>query len=300
MTALAWQTIKLGGAALRYALAGPADAPKIAFLHGATPGVTPYCGGAHVWGASLDPFIAGRRVLALDLPGSGGSFVPGAGLPTVQIMVRQAAALLEALAFRPCHVVGHDLGGLVALALACEAPALVGSLSVVASAASAPAGDMVPNLALAYPPPPPWSRASQRWALERLSYSRHHVDDALLDACVAAADGAPHRAAAAALAGPAARRLFAPGIAAAKSRFFEQCRSDGMPVPVQVVWATHDPLTTREHGLWVFRLAAQRQTAAQFHLVNRAGSLLFREEPEQFHAIVASFQDGLRRGHNSG
>ena len=216
----------------------------------ATPGVTPYCGGAHVWGASLDPFIAGRRVLVPDLPGCGGSFVPGGRPPTVALMTQQVAALIEALAFRPCHVVGHDLGGLIALALALalEAPALVRSVTVVASAAAAPSGDMAQNLALAYPPPPQWSRDSQAWALERLSYSHHHIDDALLDACAAAAAAAPHREAAAALAGAAFRKVFAPSVGAAKSRFFEQCRSNGMPVPVQVVWATHDPLTTPEHG----------------------------------------------------
>ncbi len=37
---------------------------------------------------------------------------------------------------------------------------------------------------------------SQAWALERLSYSHMHIDRTLLDACVAASDGEPHRQAA--------------------------------------------------------------------------------------------------------
>jgi pimeloyl-ACP methyl ester carboxylesterase len=298
MTIATMQTTMLAGAPARYLLAGPADAPRVAFLHGGTPGVTPYCGGAHVWGASLAPFLADRRVLAPDLPGSGGTAVAGGGAPTIEAMTRHVAALLEALAFRPCHLVGHDVGGLVALSLAIEAPMLVDSVTIVASAASAPTGDMVQNLTLAYPPPPLWSRQSQAWALERLSLSHLHIDADLLDACVEASAGAPHRAAAEALGGANFRKIFVPGIGKAKSRFFEQCREGSMAVPVQVVWATDDPLTDVEQGLWVFRLVAQRQRAAQFHVVNRAGSFLFREQPVQFHQLVAAFQDGLLRGHN--
>ncbi len=298
MTTASTETMPLAGVPTRYFLTGPADAPKVAFLHGGAPGVTPFCSGLHIWGESLVPFLADRRVLAPDLPGSGGTGLPGGAAPTVEVMTRHVAALLEALSFHPCHLVGHDLGGLVALSLAIEAPALVDSVTVVASGPAAPTGDMVQNLTLAYPPQPLWSRQSQAWALERLSYDHHHIDDALLDACIAAAAGEPHRQAGAAIGGANFRKIFVPSIGKAKTRFFEVCRQNGMAVPVQVVWATNDPLTTMDQGLWVFRLVAQHQRAAQYHLINRAAALPFREQTEQFHQIVAAFQDGVERGHN--
>jgi pimeloyl-ACP methyl ester carboxylesterase len=290
------QSVSVGGVSTRYYLAGPADAPKVAFLHGGVPGVTPYCSGAHVWGSSLDAFLADRRVLVPDLPGSGATGVPAHGPLTVDAMTQHVAALIKSLAFQPCHLVGHEVGGLVALSLALELPGLVSSVSIVASGPCAPSGDMVQNLTLLHPPQPLWSRESQAWALERLSYSHHHIDDALLDACAAAATGDPHRTAAEALGGAAYRKVFVPSIGKAKTRFFEVCRQGGVSVPVQVVWAANDPLTSPDQGLWVFRLIAQRQRATHYHLVNRAGSLLFREQKEQFHQFVAAFQDGVMRG----
>lgn len=288
----------VAGVPTRYLLDGPDGAPRVTFLHGGVPGVTPYCSGGHIWGASVAPFLRDRRVLVPDLPGSGGTGLPGGSAPTIEAMVRHLAALIDELAFRPCHIVGHDVGALVGLTLAIERPELVRSVAVIASAAAAPTGDMMQNLTLAHPPQPLWSRESQAWALERLSLSHLHIDDALVDACVAAAAGAPHRQAAELLGGAGFRKLFVPSVGKAKARFFEVARTTGMPVPVQVVWATDDPLTTVEHGLWVFRLVAARQTATQLHLVNRAGSFLFREQPARFHELVAGFQDGLQREHN--
>jgi hypothetical protein len=38
-----------------------------------------------------------------------------------------------------------------------------------------------------------------------------------------------------------------------------------------------------------------KQKATQFHIVDRAGSLPFREQPAAFHRIVASFGEGIRQ-----
>jgi len=223
------------------------------FIHGGIPGVTPYASGPHIWG----------RRAAVELKGA-----------TVDAMVANLARELPEKA----HLVGHDLGGLVALTLAAEMPERVRTVSAVASVAAAPSGDSVPNLTLAHPPQPLFSRESQRWALERVSYSHHHIDDALLDGCEAAARKQK----------PVGED-FVPSLMAAKSKLYEVSRSRGFPVPVQVLWGTHDPLGTFEQGLWLFRLLAAKQKAAQFHAINRAGSLLFREEPEQFEQIVSAF-----------
>ena len=229
------------------------------FLHGGIPGVTPYRSGSHIWGRCLELFPQAR---ALDLRGA-----------DVNEMAKEVQSALRDIG--PCHLVGHDLGGLVALMVAAEAPQRLRAVTAVASVAAAPTGDSVENLTLAHPPQPLWSRASQRWALERISYSRLHIDDALLDACVKAS---PQKVS----------ESFTPALMQAKSRFYEACRGDGIRVPVQVVWGIHDPLGTLDQGLWLFKLLAQRQRAAQFHVINRTGALPFREDPEAFHQIVAS------------
>lgn len=225
------------------------------FIHGGIPGVTPYASGPHIWGK--------QDGKAIEVLGA-----------TVDAMVENVKKQLPENA----HLVGHDLGGLIALTVAAEMPDRVRTVSAVASVAAAPTGDAVPNLTLAHPPKPLFSRESQRWALERVSYAHHHIDDALLDGCMQAAEKQK----------PVGED-FLPSLMAAKSKLYEVSRSKGFPVPVQVLWGTHDPLGTFEQGLWLFRLLAAKQKATQFHAVNRAGSLLFREEPEQFRQIVSAF-----------
>lgn len=283
------RSIQANGVATAVLANAVSNAPLV-FLNGSVPGVSPFCSGYHIWGACLERFASERSVLALDLPGTGGTGVPDDGL-TVESMTRHVRASLEALGVERCHLVGHDLGGLIALALAAESPALVRGVTAVSSLAAAPTGDSVENLTLAYPPVPKWSRQSQRWALERVSYSHHHIDDLLLDACVGADAGNAHRAACAAMSVGAHADVFIPSLLGAKGRFYEICRQGGMPIPVQVIWGTHDPLATLDQGLWLFKIVAARQRATQFHAINRAGNLPFREEPEAFHQVVSAFCD---------
>jgi pimeloyl-ACP methyl ester carboxylesterase len=286
------ETVQIQGAPARLLRGGSKGAPTALFVHGAVPGVTPYCSGAHIWGSALDRFAGERKVVVPDMPGAGATGVPAGGL-SLETLTGHVAALIETLKLNDVHIVGHDLGGFVALVLAMDKPELFASVSVVASAMSAPQGDGLDDLLFLNPPPPLWGPISQGWALERLSYSHYAVDDALVDACVAAGKGAPHRAAVEAMAGGAYGRKFAPGLTRAKMRLWELARTKGLAVPVQIVWGSHDPTTSRERGAVLYDTLAQRQTAAHFHIVNRAGNLLFRDQPEAFHHVVAAFQDGV-------
>lgn len=231
------------------------------FIHGGVPGVTPYASGPHIWGNVAN---------AIEVRGQ-----------TVDAMTQSVKKAIEGKG--ECHLVGHDLGGLLAFNVAIESPQLVRAVTAVASVAAAPTGDGVPNSTLDYPPQPLWSRGSQRWALERVSYSHHHIDDALLDGC--------ERAARSQVA--IDKEEFVPSLMKAKSRFYEVCRTEGIKVPCQIIWGSHDPLATLDHGLWLFRGVAQKQRAAQFHVINRAGALPFREEPVAFNQVLSAFAEGI-------
>ncbi len=264
----------------------------LVFVHGGTPGSSPYCSGAHIWGPALDRFASDRGVVAVDLPGHGGT-PGGSSVPTVDRYVEWLEALLPAAGIRSCFVVAHDLGSLVAIELATRFPELVRGLSIVSGVAAAPTGDGLENLTLAYPPLPLWTRNSQRWAFEQLSYAPHHISEDLLDACVAAAQQSPHLTAAAAMRAGGLEKEFMPSLMQAKGRFYERCRGPGVPVPVQVVWGSHDRLGALDQGLWLFRLVASRQKAAQFHVINRVGSFAFREDPQSFHQLISSYCEAV-------
>jgi pimeloyl-ACP methyl ester carboxylesterase len=235
------------------------------FIHGGVPGITPYARGPHIWGKVPN---------VVEVRGH-----------TVEAMTQSVRQAIEAKG--KCHLVGHDLGGLLAFNLAIEAPQLVSAVTAVASVAAAPSGDGVPNVTLAHPPKPLWSRESQRWALERVSYSHTHVTEDLLQACVAAAARQQP------MTPQTYENEFVPSLMKAKSRFYEACRTEGIKVPCQVIWGSHDPLTTFDQGLWLFRGLAQKQRVSQFHVINRAGALPFREEPEAFHQVLNAFADGI-------
>jgi 2-hydroxy-6-oxonona-2,4-dienedioate hydrolase len=291
MTALVEQHLEIVGRKARILRGGKRGAPSAIFLHGGVPGITPFCSGAHLWGDSLQPFLAERDVIVPDLPGGGGTSL-GSGPVTFDSFSRYVIELLDALGIKQCDVVGHDLGGLAALWLAMEQPARVRSLSVVASQWSPPRGDGLDNLLLVSPPPPLWGRESQAWALERLSYSHAHIDAGLLDACMGASEGDAHRGAVTAMREHYARS-FVPSASKARYRLWEVCRGEGLGVPTQMVWASHDPTVSREAGFVLFDIIARKQTAAHFHVVNRAGNFPFREEPMVFHHVVSSFQAGV-------
>ena len=286
MACLTRTTLTVKGAPA-VALRGEPRGDPIVFIHGGHPGSTPYCSGSHIWGPALDRFAATRSILAVELPGHGET--PAPATPTVDIYAEWMGEFLTAAGVRSCFVVGHDLGGLIAIGLATRFPSVVKGISLVSSVAAAPTGDGAENLTLAYPPVPLWTRTSQRWAFEQLSYSPHHITDKFLDACVACAQRPPHLAAAAAMRDGALQNEFIPSLMKAKASLYEQCRGEGIPVPVQVIWGSHDRLGSLDQAVWLYRLIASRQTAAHFHLINRVGSFPFREDPQSFHQIVDSF-----------
>lgn len=271
---------------------GPTPAPLV-FLQTGVPGLTPYAGGSHLWTNCLDLF-QDRGVECLNLPGCAGEDL-GAEVPTVDKMTEHVARQLSNRNGRPVHLVGHDVAALVALMMAMDHPQLCASVTLVASAWAAPSGDGVDNLTLRHPPQPLWSAPSQRWTLERLSQSHHAVSDQLVKACTDAAGSAAHRSSQAAMKGDGYFRTFVGSAMRAKFRFFQLARGAGLTVPIQVIAGQNDPMVGTANMLSLFRIAAQQQRRAHFHIINRSGSFPFLDQPNEFARIVQAFADGLER-----
>lgn len=82
------------------------DGPQLVLLHG-------YARSLADWNASADLLTAGHHVLAIDLPGHGRS--PRVSPWTIPTVVRHIADTLDAHGVGEAVVVGHSLGGLVAV-----------------------------------------------------------------------------------------------------------------------------------------------------------------------------------------
>jgi pimeloyl-ACP methyl ester carboxylesterase len=103
------------------------------------PGQEPACVYLHGFGAAAsadfpgivrDPRLAPWRAILVDLPGFGFSDRPADFPYTFEAHATVIAGLLDRLGLRKCHVVGHSMGGSIAIVLAAARPDLVAHLIV--------------------------------------------------------------------------------------------------------------------------------------------------------------------------
>jgi esterase len=105
--------VRVGDLALHYVEWGPVDAPPVVLLHGIT-------GHARVWDRLARALAARFRVLALDQRGHGDSAAPADADYRVAAMAADLAGFADALHLRRLSLVGHSLGGRIAIAYAAE------------------------------------------------------------------------------------------------------------------------------------------------------------------------------------
>lgn len=103
----------------------PASQPPVVFIHGA--------GGTHQHWLYQVRDLPQAPTLALDLPGHGRS--EGPGRDSIQAYGDWLVGLLEALSLEQAVLVGHSMGGGIALDVALRYPARVAGLGLVATGA---------------------------------------------------------------------------------------------------------------------------------------------------------------------
>jgi pimeloyl-ACP methyl ester carboxylesterase len=109
---------QVDGVKLHYTTGG--HGPAVILLHG-------YAETSRMWNPLL-PLLGDKfTVIAPDLPGIGGSSIPGDGLDMKMAAIR-IHALVRSLGVEKARVVGHDIGLMVAYAYAAQFPAEVEKL----------------------------------------------------------------------------------------------------------------------------------------------------------------------------
>ncbi|WHZ10083.1 MAG: Dihydrolipoamide acetyltransferase component (E2) of acetoin dehydrogenase complex [Burkholderiaceae bacterium] len=123
----AFQFAEVDGIRVRYARRGPEQGVPVLFIHG-------FGGDLNNWLFNLDAVAARAPAIALDLPAHGQSSakLPGTSIAALAGFVHKfmTAAGLNG----PMHLVGHSMGGAVAIQLAAQHPARVASLALVSPA----------------------------------------------------------------------------------------------------------------------------------------------------------------------
>jgi pimeloyl-ACP methyl ester carboxylesterase len=96
------------------------------------------------WSELVPPLASRWRTVAMDNRGTGRSGKPE-GPTSIEQMAEDAVAVLDALDIPRAHVLGHSMGGYLALTLARNHPGRVRSLVLVATSAGGPGSLPVPQ-----------------------------------------------------------------------------------------------------------------------------------------------------------
>jgi pyruvate dehydrogenase E2 component (dihydrolipoamide acetyltransferase) len=124
-------TLEAGGRRLRYLEMGAGEGPPVLFIHG-------FGGDLYSWQFNQEALAEHHYTYALDLPGHGGSSKDLGGRADVGALAAAVLGFMDAKAIGKAHLVGHSLGGAVALDLALDHPDRVASATLVCSAALGP------------------------------------------------------------------------------------------------------------------------------------------------------------------
>ena len=231
-------TEDVGGARVTYADMGSGD-PPVVFVHG--------LGGRwRNWLENIPAIAEHRRVLAVDLPGFGGSDMPAEAV-SITGYARVVDQLCERLGLGPVAVVGNSMGGFVAAEMALRHPERVERLVLVSAAGMVPTRQerwrAVPALWAA-------SRLDERFAAAnrhvaaRPRLRRHLLRLNTHDPAALKADLVFHGLLEGAR--PAMRQALKASLGYMSHEWGEKLRQ--IECPTAVVWGEHDALIPLRHA----------------------------------------------------
>lgn len=266
--------------------------PPIILLHG-------YGANRATWTPWLPALESAHRCLAIDLPGFGDAPIPRDAGWTLSDLAQPVVRLIESLDLREATLVGHSMGGGVALIVALEL------LRRAREGAPSRLARLVSVAGIAYRQKvPPFVRASRwpllaEWAL-RLTPKRPLVRTIYHDVVVRPEAVTPRRIEA--MARPLRRR----GAARALVRIAQHLdRSEAheivpripeIDVPVLCLWGAQDRVVPPAVG----RRLATEVANGRYVELERCGHLVTEECPQESLAVLQGFMAETLRDHSSG
>ncbi len=220
-----------------------------------------------------------RRVVAPDLPGHGQS-ESGPGAPSLADYSETVGAVCTELGIERAVLVGHSMGGAVALTLALARPQLVAGLVLLNSAAALPVSPELMVLLERTLPAPDAAAPESVWA------DRLPGELAELMFSPATPKDLRERWQAVLL---AATRQTVLGDFRACASFDVRARLGELRVPTLLVGGSDDLLVPP----WAVQATAHQLAGAQLQLVPDTAHLTHLEKPEPFQALLTEFLRGV-------
>ena len=221
------------------------------------------------WQFNQPDLATDRAVYAIDLPGHGGSSKTLDGDGGVAWLAEAVRGAMAALDIDRAHLVGHSLGGAIALQMALDEPVRIASVTLVCPAGLGPEinADYIEGFIRAD------RRKEMKATVEALfadpSYvSRDMVEDLLkykrLDGVLAAL-----------------RRIADAGFPGGRQAAVLADRLAGLPVPVQAIWGAEDRIIPPAHAA---ALPEPRR-----HVLAGAGHMVHIEKPAETNRLIGEF-----------
>jgi pyruvate dehydrogenase E2 component (dihydrolipoamide acetyltransferase) len=264
--AAATRDIEVAGRRLRYLDIGAGAGPPVVFIHG-------FGADLNGWMFNQPALAEKHRTIAFDLPGHGGSTKAlGAALDAAGFAAEIGGAL-AAFEIERAHLVGHSMGGAIALALAVAQPERTASLTLIASAGLGPEinGEFIDGFVKME------RRRDAQEVLRLLVHdpalvSRAMVEDVLrykrLDGVAAAL-----------------RALAATWFAGGRQQSNLSAELAALVGPVQIIWGREDRIIPAAH-------AEALAGGIPVHILDNAGHLPHMEKSAEVNRLIARLVDG--------
>jgi len=276
MSAIEPRTVTLHGRSVTYAEAG--SGPLLLLIHG-------MAGTYENWQAVIEPLARHHTVLAPDLPGHGAS-QPGGGDYSLGALAAGLRDLLMALGRERATLVGHSLGGGIAMQLAYQFPEITERLVLVSSGGLGP--EVSPVLRAAALP------GADLFIAATAGPGR--VAGSAVARGLAAVGLRPNEDVAevargyASLADPERRAAFLATLRAVVGTDGQRVHAGDRlylaeGIPVLIIWGEHDPIIPVHHG----EMAHQAISGSRLEIFDGVGHLPQLEAPARFVAVLERF-----------
>lgn len=258
--------VDVGGVATHCLIAGPSAAPRVVFVHGLG-------GSLATWALNLPAFAARFRICALDLVGAGESDKPPARYD-LEGLADFLVRFLDALGpdWQRVSIVGHSLGGAVAVTVAGRHPARVEKLVLVDSAGLGPEINQSVLTVMQAQPSPENIRAELASFFARPDLVQQSLIEQLYQQRTQpGAQEALRTTLEAAFGGGRQRNDLLPTLAA-------------LPMPVLVVWGVDDDVIPVAHAV-----EARRVSQCRVEILPGSAHCPHIEQNEAFNSLVIAF-----------
>ncbi len=261
------ETIEAGGRRFRHLALGEGEGAPIVFLHG-------FGGDLNNWQYNQEALAASRTTYAVDLPGHGGSSKDlSSGRTDVGALANAVLEFLDAKEITSAHLVGHSLGGGIALDLALNHAERVASVTLICTAG------LGPDINMEYIDG--FMQAKRRKQLQPLlemlvadpaMISREMIEDVLKFKRL---DGVE----------TALNRIIDDSFAGGRQALDLTGRLGDLRAPVQVIWGRQDRIIPAGH-------AEGLPANIPVHVFDGAGHMVHMEKAAEVNQLIRTLVDG--------